>query len=197
MSWGVGGWEGDWWYHMEVLVAKIIIMKLLLGSARWAGPYNERQKWKLQQGSWDGSDPSEVPELRALDTDLKSLPQIRSVSQMGDEEKILEKDCVERHPAPSLSSFLKAGGTWIWFQQSSPRACSVLCLLVHSVALQGNLEASDSPSRESERTRGREEGHAPQDLSVCRCTSVPRGQRSATWRGSQHEVPWLWSRRAS
>ena len=92
MSWGVGGWEGDWWYDMKVLVAKIIIMKLLLDSARWAGPYDERQKWKPQQGSREGSDPSEVPELRVLDTDLKSLPQIRSGSQMGDEEKILEKD---------------------------------------------------------------------------------------------------------
>ena len=38
-----------------------------------------------------------------LDTDLKSLPQIRSGTQMGDEEEILEKECVERHSHPHPS----------------------------------------------------------------------------------------------
>ena len=92
-------------------------------------------------------------------------------------------------PTPTLLLFPQSGRHLNLVSAVLRRACSVLCLLMHSVALQGNLEASDSPSRESERTRGREEGHAPQDLSVCRCTSVPRGQRSATWRGSPHEVP--------
>ena len=44
---------------------------------------------------------------------------------------------------------------------SAVLSVSLLCLHVHSLAPQGNLEASGSPSRESERTRGREEGHAP------------------------------------
>lgn len=76
---------------------------------------------------------------------------------MGDEEKILEKDCVERHPHPLL--FPQRGRHLNLI--SAVLSVSLLCLDVHSLALQGNLEASDSPSRESERTRGREEGHAP------------------------------------
>ena len=44
-----------------------------------------------------------MPELRVPDTDLKSLPQTRSGTQMGDGEEILEKECVERHSHPHPS----------------------------------------------------------------------------------------------
>lgn len=91
---------------------------------------------------------------------------------MGDEEKILEKDCVERHPHPLL--FPRRGRHLNLI--SAVLSVSLLCLDVHSLALQGNLEASDSLSL---KVRG--PGGGRRDMLpgwVCmQVHSVPRAQR--------------------
>lgn len=142
---------------------------------------------KGENGSSSRVPEKAVIQARCQYSELRHRSEIsspdQSVSQMGDEEKILEKDCRDT-PNPSSSSKREAPE----FYFSSPLCEFALPGCVHSLALQGNLEASDSPSRER---RDQGEGRGTCSRMGLYAGAGSQGPEVELGRGSLHEFPWL------
>ena len=184
MSWGRGGPRGRLMVWYEGAGGKNNNNE----TAPWQCPLSWSLWWKAKMEAPAGLPRRQWSKWGTRTQSARHRSEIASPDQEWESDGRWGEDsgkgvCRETLPPPPLSSFLKEGGIWIWFQQSSPWACSA-CMC--SLALQGNLEASGSPSRESERTRGREEGHAPRiclyaDAQCSQGPKVSHVERKPAW----------------